>query len=54
MNTVNRVNELIDDAVAKGARILCGGKASDTLMAATLIDGVTPRCASSAKRPLPR
>lgn len=42
MNTVNRVNELIDDAVAKGARILCGGKASDTLMAATLIDGVTP------------
>lgn len=42
MNTVNRVNDLIDDAVAKGAKILCGGKATNTLMTATLIDGVTP------------
>lgn len=42
MATVERVNRLIDDALAKGARLLCGGKASNTLMAATLIDGVTP------------
>ena len=42
MSTVARVNELIDDALAKGAKLLCGGKASNTLMPATLIDGVTP------------
>lgn len=42
MTTVHRVNELIDDAVTKGAKILCGGKASDTLMPATLLDCVTP------------
>ena len=42
MNTVTRVNELIDDAIAKGAKLLCGGKATDTLMPATLLDGVTP------------
>ena len=42
MTTVARVNELIDDALAKGAKLLCGGKASNTLMPATLIDGVTP------------
>ena len=33
---------MIDDALAKGARIVCGGKAENTLMPATLIDGVTP------------
>ena len=42
MSTVERVNGLIDDALAKGARLLCGGKASDTLMPATLLDNVTP------------
>jgi benzaldehyde dehydrogenase (NAD) len=41
MSTVRRCNELIDDAVAKGARIVCGGKADSTLMPATLIDHVT-------------
>ena len=40
--TVTRVNALIDDAVAKGARILVGGKADSILMPATLVDGVTP------------
>ncbi|MGQ8878363.1 aldehyde dehydrogenase [Delftia sp. NA_296.1] len=42
MATVERANRLIDDALAKGAKLLCGGKATNTLMAATLIDGVTP------------
>ncbi len=32
---------LIDDALAKGARLLTGGKANDTHMSPTLLDGVT-------------
>ena len=43
MGTVEHCNALIDDALAKGAKLLCGGKASDTLMPATLLDRVTPR-----------
>ncbi|MFT3721481.1 aldehyde dehydrogenase [Pseudorhodoferax sp.] len=42
MGTVARCNALIDDAVAKGGRLVIGGKATDTLMPATLIDHVTP------------
>lgn len=42
MATVERCNALIDDALAKGARLVCGGKATDTLMPATLLDHVTP------------
>ena len=42
MATVHRVNELIDDALAKGAKLLCGGKSDTTLMPATLLDHVTP------------
>jgi benzaldehyde dehydrogenase (NAD) len=41
MSTVHRCNELIDDALAKGATLVCGGKADSTLMAATLLDHVT-------------
>lgn len=41
-STVERCNALIDDALAKGATLLCGGKATDTLMPATLLDHVTP------------
>ncbi len=40
MATVERCNALIDDALAKGATLVCGGKASDTLMPATLLDHV--------------
>ncbi|WP_052283374.1 aldehyde dehydrogenase [Kluyvera genomosp. 1] len=40
--TVERCNALIDDALAKGATLLTGGKANSTMMAATLLDGVTP------------
>jgi acyl-CoA reductase-like NAD-dependent aldehyde dehydrogenase len=43
--TVTRVNALIEDALAKGARVLCGGKAETVLMPATVIDGVTSRMA---------
>lgn len=42
MSTVQRCNTLIDDALAKGAKLLCGGKADSTLMPATLLDHVTP------------
>ncbi len=41
--TVERVNALIDDAVAAGARVLAGGKADGVVMPATVIDGVTPK-----------
>jgi len=43
MGTVEHCNALIDDAVAKGAKLLCGGKADNTLMPATVLDHVTPQ-----------
>ena len=39
--TVERCNALIDDALAKGAKLVCGGKADSTLMSATLLDEVS-------------
>ncbi|RYF81410.1 MAG: aldehyde dehydrogenase, partial [Comamonadaceae bacterium] len=45
MATVERCNRLIDDALAKGAKLLCGGKADSTLMPATVLDHVTPEMA---------
>lgn len=42
MATVQRCNELIEDALSKGAKLVCGGKAENTLMPATLLDHVTP------------
>jgi acyl-CoA reductase-like NAD-dependent aldehyde dehydrogenase len=42
VSTVERVNALLDDAVAKGARIVTGGKATSTLMPPTVVDGVKP------------
>jgi acetolactate synthase-1/2/3 large subunit len=41
MSTVERCNALIDDALAKGARLVCGGKSDNTLMPATVLDHVT-------------
>jgi benzaldehyde dehydrogenase (NAD) len=41
MSTVERCNALIDDALAKGAKLVCGGKAENTLMPATILDHVT-------------
>ena len=43
MGTVEHCNALIDDALAKGARLVCGGKADSTLMPATVLDRVTPK-----------
>ncbi|NML42462.1 aldehyde dehydrogenase [Ramlibacter sp. G-1-2-2] len=43
MNTVDHCNALLEDALSKGAKLLCGGEASSTLMAATLLDRVTPQ-----------
>jgi acyl-CoA reductase-like NAD-dependent aldehyde dehydrogenase len=40
-HTVDKVNALIDDATAKGATILAGGKADSVLMPATLVDKVS-------------
>jgi acyl-CoA reductase-like NAD-dependent aldehyde dehydrogenase len=37
-----RINGLIDDAVAKGAKIVVGGQADGAVMQATIIDHVTP------------
>ena len=42
MSTVEHCNALVDDALAKGAKLLCGGKADSTLMPATVLDHVTP------------
>jgi acyl-CoA reductase-like NAD-dependent aldehyde dehydrogenase len=41
IKTVRHVNGLIDDAAAKGAAIVAGGKADSVLMPATVVDGVT-------------
>lgn len=40
--TVDRCNALIDDALAQGATLVCGGRADSTLMPATVLDHVTP------------
>jgi len=41
MSTVERCNAMIDDALSKGAVLVCGGKAENTLMPATILDRVT-------------
>ena len=38
---VTHVNALIDDALAKGARLIAGGKGESVVMPATVVDGVT-------------
>ncbi|TFZ05257.1 aldehyde dehydrogenase [Ramlibacter henchirensis] len=43
MSTVEHCNALLDDALSKGAKLLCGGKADSTLMPATVLDHVTPQ-----------
>jgi benzaldehyde dehydrogenase (NAD) len=40
--TVDHCNALLEDALAKGAKLLCGGKADSVLMPATVLDHVTP------------
>lgn len=41
-SAARRIAGLVEDAVAKGARLATGGKGNDTLMPATVLDGVTP------------
>jgi benzaldehyde dehydrogenase (NAD) len=41
-SAIERCNALIDDALKKGAKLLCGGRADSTLIGATLLDNVTP------------
>jgi vanillin dehydrogenase len=38
----DRVNALIADAIAKGARLVCGGVMPGTILPATIVDQVTP------------
>ena len=37
-----RINEMIDDALAKGAVLACGGRANGAVMPATIVDHVRP------------
>ena len=37
-----RLNSMIDDAIAKGAKLVVGGKANGAVMPATILDHVTP------------
>jgi benzaldehyde dehydrogenase (NAD) len=39
---VERNKELLDDALAKGARLAAGGSFEGTVISATVLDGVTP------------
>lgn len=43
LDTITRVQALITDAVANGAKIVAGGKATGTVMEATILDHVTPK-----------
>ncbi len=38
---VKRINELVEDATAKGARVVAGGESQETVMQATVLDNVT-------------
>lgn len=40
-STVDRCNAMIDDALAKGATLVCGGKSDSLIMPATVLDHVT-------------
>lgn len=39
--SLQRINQMLDDAVGKGAQIVAGGMGSSALMSATLVDKVT-------------
>ncbi|WP_117196009.1 aldehyde dehydrogenase [Rhizobium terrae] len=41
IETIGKVQSLIDDAVSKGAKLAVGGKTEGALMSATVVDGVT-------------
>jgi acyl-CoA reductase-like NAD-dependent aldehyde dehydrogenase len=41
-DAADRLNALLEDALAKGARLVSGGRADGAMMPATVLDGVTP------------
>ena len=41
--TVERVQKLVNEAVAKGAKVLCGGESDGTIMQGIVVDKVTPQ-----------
>ena len=43
--SVQRINQLLDDAIGKGAEIVTGGLADEALMGPTLVDRVSPAMA---------
>jgi len=43
--TVERVQKLVSDAAAKGAKVLCGGDSDGTIMKGVVVDRVTPEMA---------
>jgi benzaldehyde dehydrogenase (NAD) len=43
MPTVDRVKRLVDEAVSKGAKLLCGGETKGTIMSGVVVDKVTPQ-----------
>jgi vanillin dehydrogenase len=43
--TVERVQRLVSDAAAKGAKVLCGGESDGTIMKGIVVDRVTPEMA---------
>jgi acyl-CoA reductase-like NAD-dependent aldehyde dehydrogenase len=42
VEAMNRVVHLVEDAAAKGAKVIVGGKAAGAIMDATIVDHVTP------------
>jgi vanillin dehydrogenase len=42
-SAADRISELVQDAVEKGAQVTAGGQCNGTLMAATVVDQVTPK-----------
>jgi acyl-CoA reductase-like NAD-dependent aldehyde dehydrogenase len=42
-HSADRISELVDEALSKGATLAAGGKPSGTLMPATVVDRVTPK-----------
>lgn len=51
VEAAGRIQGLIKDAVAKGARVVAGGKVDGTLMSATVIDHVNSARPIATARP---
>ena len=49
LEAAERMDELIADAIAKGAKVVAGGKRAGAIVEATIVDHVTPACASTAR-----